>query len=46
MDRNKLKLCCSKIQNGRSGSAPLNKMAARAKKTENLQTTSRPWPMA
>ena len=32
LDRNKLKLCRSKIQDGRNGSAPLNKMAARAKK--------------
>ena len=46
MDRNKLKLCRSKIQDGCSGSAPLNKIAASAKRIENLQTTSRPWPMA
>ena len=32
LDRNKLKLCRSKIQDGRNGSAPLNKMAARAQK--------------
>ena len=32
MDRNELKLCGMKIQDGHSGSAPLNKMAARAKK--------------
>ena len=32
LDRNILKLCRSKIQDGHSGSAPLNKMAARAKK--------------
>ena len=32
LDRNKLKLCQSKIQDGRNDSAPLNKMAARAKK--------------
>ena len=36
LDQNKLKLCCSKIQVGRSGSAPLNKMAARAKKYEKI----------
>ena len=46
LDRNKLKLCRSKIQDGCSGSAPLNKMATRAKRIENLQMTSRPWPMA
>ena len=32
LDGNKLKLCHSKIQDGRNGSAPLNKMAARVKK--------------
>ena len=32
LDRNKLKLFRSKFQDGRNGSAPLNKMAARAKK--------------
>ena len=46
LDRNKLKLCWSKIQDGCNGSAPLNKMAARAKKIQNLQTTSRPWSLA
>ena len=41
LNRNKLKLCRSKIQDGRSGSAPLNKMAAWAKKKiANLQTIS------
>ena len=39
LDRNKLKLCRSNIQDGRNG-------AARAKKIENLQTTSCPWPVA
>ena len=46
LDRSKLKLCQLKIQDGRNGSAPLNKMAARAKKIENLQMTSCAWPMA
>ena len=47
LDRNKLNLCQLKIQDGRSGSALLNKMTARTKKKiENLQMTSRPWPMA
>ena len=32
LDRNKLKLCRSKIQDGRNSSATLNKMAARDKK--------------
>ena len=32
LDQNKLKLYQSKIQDGRNGSAPLNKMAARAEK--------------
>ena len=32
LDRNKLKLCWSEIQDGLNGSAPLNRMAARAKK--------------
>ena len=46
LNQNKLKLCQLKIQDGHNGSAPLNKMATRAKKIENLQTTSCPWPMA
>ena len=45
LDR-KAKTGSSKIQDGHNCSAPLNKMATRAKKIENLQTTSRHWPMA
>ena len=40
------KSCRSEIQDGRNDSAPLNKTAARAENKKNLQTTSRPWPMA
>ena len=46
LDWNKIKLCQLKIQDGLNGSAPLNKKATGAKKIENLQTTSLPWPMA
>ena len=43
LDRNKPNLCQSKIQDGRNGSAPLNKMAARVK---NWKRQTRPWLMA
>ena len=45
LDHNELKLCRSEIQGGCNGSAPLNKMAARAN-NRNLQATSCPWQMA
>ena len=35
LDRNKLKLCQSEIQDGRNGSTPLNIMAARAKNRQS-----------